>query len=367
MKTPESLRTAPRSLLLASFGFLAAVPLAGALQEDGASDGLRPVAPAAGAAETEPLPATPVGDFDPRLWTARMTDADLDRREMTFEDALRNAQTDAAFRDWVQELARGNDELAWTARLLVRELDRLGSSPNAAPRPSTGTFFGGRPLTPVDVFGSDPFQVFMVDPNQRVGQDAIFEALREAMRSQVPGGVSASGQSMRFQMTPDGVEVELRDSTGGDESVQTYRAEDLEQLLEENPELEGRLGLQAPRTGGGSAVGGAVATPAIRTDILGVRVAATDPRATAAAGLGDAKGLLVFDTEVGTIAHLLGVQRGSVLLDLNGLPLEEVTDISEALSNRPPSGEIRLRWIGPQGLETVRVWRPDVEDAPGEE
>ena len=95
----------------------------------------------------------------------------------------------------------------------------------------------------------------------------------------------------------------------------------------------------------------------LRTDLLGVRVAPI------AAPDGTPAGLRVYGTELGTIAQLLRVRPGSVLVSLNGMELLEVEDISRALAARPAGGEIRLRWIEPNGVQTERVWRPNGGEA----
>ncbi len=278
------------------------------------------------------LPATGIDEFDPDLWAARLTDGDLDRREAAFEELVALAARVPEVRAWLEARAAGADELAWTARLARRELERAAASPVDAD-PLTRWFdrfdrfdpFGGR----------DPFESLRgADPFGR-GRSA-FDALEQLFRA--PGALG-----LRVQVGPDGVQVQVEEVTDGERSLRTYRAESLEALLQAHPELTPRIGAVP----GASAPAGGV-----RTDILGVRVAPSDPSG------GEPEGLVVFDTEPGTVAHLLGVSRGDLLLELNGRPLRAVGDISEALAARTQDGEIRLRWRTAAGAETVRVWGP---------
>ena len=314
---------------------LTAVPLTQALApsiQDGPRTGLVPIDPPAGA---EDLAAPQGAAFDAELWSARLTDADLDRREQAFEEAARAVRRSPAGREWLQETARGTDELAWTARLLLRELDRGGRGGQAFGSPLLGDPFA------VDPFGADPFGGFFGGRGGAFGRPSILDAFDGLL-----GAPGARGQSQTFQfrMGPDGIQIETSEGVDGDRRTEVYEADDLESLLRDHPELRDRFGL-AP----GEA-------PAIRTDILGVRVLPTD------AGGPGPEGLLVAETVIGTVAHLLGVERGSVLLELNGTALREVADISEVLGARPEGGEIRLRWIDAKGVDTTRVWRPGGDD-----
>ena len=67
-------------------------------------------------------------DFDRAAWKAALTEPDLDRREERFEHLVRRfADVDAAraaLKDWSEDLSE--PELAWTARLALRELRRAG-------------------------------------------------------------------------------------------------------------------------------------------------------------------------------------------------------------------------------------------------
>ncbi|MEO0652313.1 MAG: hypothetical protein AAFZ65_16695 [Planctomycetota bacterium] len=322
-----------RTGTLAGALILAAVPLTQALiagPQDGPPQGLIPIDPPAG--EGEPLVALDEPALDAELWAAKLTDADLDRREQAFDAALDAARRSPAMGNWLEAQAAGTDGLAWTARLLLREIK---SGSRRAPGGFDAMPFG-------DPFAGDPFQRFFGNNGAAprgfgIGGPSIFDAFDDLFSA--PGGRSQS-RTFGFRMGPNGVEVETSEGVDGDQRTEVYQADDLESLLREHPELRDRFGLKSKTD------------EAMRTDILGVRVTPTQP------GDNLPEGLFVADTIIGTIAHLLGVERGSVLVSLNGQALRDVSDISAILTARPEGGELRLTWIDANGLETTRVWRP---------
>lgn len=357
MLRPTNRALAASAVLVCSLGLLAAAP----------QDGLRPVLPTAGTPDPprvdgDDQAAAPAEAFDAAAWSAKLQAVDLDERERHLEALAGAALRDGEARAWVESTALGSDELAWTARMVRRELRRLEAAQvdpiwNRAPGGlrSMGGFGAGNPFD----------QLF-----------AELDALGRSSRSWSVGpGVGARSKGFSMSQTPDGVRVEVTErAEDGSESVQTYEAESLDQLLEQHPELAEQIG-----GGPGGGVGGRLETlfgsdplfgdafgsapgrskspsnadvEPMRTDILGVLVTAVE------ATNGTPPGLRVHDTVPGTIAHLLGIARGDLLLELNGVAMVEVQDISRAMGLRDEGGELRLRLLDSRGVERTRVWRP---------
>jgi hypothetical protein len=275
---------------------------------------------------------------------------------------------DGAARAWLEERSSGADELAWTARLALRELRQREQRGRQAPESALDPWAGGFGFPPgADPFGHQQRMQGLLDALLGVGPEGLHAV------PPVSGGVGpgqGSSESFSLQLGPDGVEVRVFKNVDGRQEERRYEAPDLPTLLRENPELESILG--AP--GGSGAFGATPTWPTLRsiprggvrsgvpvpqandqgprTDQLGVLVA---PVAAGPAGEG---GLLVHDTVPGSIAHVLGLARGDVLLAVNDVPLRQVEDLSRVLAERPEQGEIRARWRAPSGREVERVWRP---------
>ncbi|QDU67340.1 PDZ domain-containing protein [Engelhardtia mirabilis] len=290
---------------------------------------------------------------------------DLDQREANLDATIARAQVDPRVRGLIEELAAGEGELAWTARMARRELglradrgiDALWSGPFGAAPFGTGGGSGG-------IFS--PFSGNFAPLGGGGASRSPFGALEE-LQSQldalfapgvVPPGGSSTSESFSMRLGPDGVELELRTNENGEESIKTYRGDDLEELLEQQPELRAWVG------NGSAGIGSLqqralrelrppVQAQPLRTDILGVLVTDSPATGTRPAGL------VVHDTVPGTIAHLLGVTSGDLLLEINSMNLSEVTDISRAMASRGDHGEVRVRLIGTDGVERTRVWRPE--------
>ena len=73
------------------------------------------------------MSADALGPFDEQGWRQRLSDPDHARREVAFDRIVQLALGDAGVRAWIGSLAAAPEqgELAWTARLALRELDLL--------------------------------------------------------------------------------------------------------------------------------------------------------------------------------------------------------------------------------------------------
>jgi S1-C subfamily serine protease len=92
-------------------------------------------------------------------------------------------------------------------------------------------------------------------------------------------------------------------------------------------------------------------TEPIRTDILGVIARP----ATADEG---GQGLHVRSTVPGSIAALLGIQGGDVLLEVNGRALSAIDDVTTALAERGENGQVAATWRDADGRRRTGTWHP---------
>lgn len=320
--------------------------------------------------------------FDGEAWQAELTDPSLERREASYERLLvaaaRDPQARAALEDWASDEAR--PDLAWTARLALRELDRAPRggrqrSGSAAP-PSAGRFFAPRapgrafaqPIDPFgDAFGGFDFGAF---------EDRLHELLSEPSfgLQWAPGDGTTRGESFQLEQGPDGVRVEIGTDVDGRRETRTYEGESLEKLLEANPELRDRIGSVHVDTGStrdaidrmlddlrsGNAVPGH--TGKVRTDVLGVMMREAADREESLPGVPDGVGLLVERIVPKTIAEVLGVRRGDVLVDLNGSELRTGADVSRVLGERAPDQAVELTLVDGQGERRTLVWKPAADE-----
>ena len=224
----------------------------------------------------------------------RLAARDLDARMRAFDDAVEQASASTAAREALEEIASDTleTELAFTARLALREVDSLGqrSSLQRPTAPGGSQLRSGqRPLDPFEAmrqeieraFGGDPFGAdffagdpFMgrsrfgvspfgrpsvgVDPFERIQEEVKrIEAQLDALRSGAghgrglrpvdPGPAAPGvqtftrGSSMSVSMTPEGIRVEITEDDGSGPETKTYEAPNKEALLEAHPELKDRL------------------------------------------------------------------------------------------------------------------------------
>ncbi len=234
-------------------------------------------------------PAIRDGDLENHL-RQRLSLTDLDARMDAFQDVAQKAAIESAVRKALQSIAddQADVDLAFSARLALREADRIGTWGRA------GTAFGGQglrqPQDPMEamqrqldqIFGQDPFLngAFKNDPffnrpfggraGRRSGGIGIdpfgagdpFEELEkrvEEMRRRMndartgqfnpgtggftvtPRGGMSRSSSTSVSITPDGIRVEVIEDNGDGPKKTTYEAPSKEELLELHPELKDRL------------------------------------------------------------------------------------------------------------------------------
>lgn len=332
--------------------------------------------------------------FDARAWEEKLAARDLDERERAFASLVDVAVHDDAAREtlraWSTDESRG--DLAWTARLALREVER---------RPGTHLralkSFGGGAM--------DDLRSRFDEMEKRFGGlDSMFGDLQRDLdrffqdsgpnaatpHALPPGSARSQSQSYRVEAGPGGVKVEVDEDVNGQRSTRTYEGESLEALIEAHPELKGRIGLGAPFSFGfgGQAAPRAFAFPSpggaaprlrvkpddddrwnapakpltaddkIRTDVLGVQYTKPTSSVRDERKLEDGVGIQVERTEPGTIAAALGVEPGDVLVALNGRTLKDREDVVAALRERKATEPVKLELVDDRGRRQTLTWEP---------
>jgi hypothetical protein len=320
-----------------------------------------------GLVRLHPRPATAtqeLSEAEREGWAQQLTQPDLDLREQAYERALAAAARQPGLRSALERWAGDtpDGQLAWTSRLLLRELGRAHDALHglAVPLPPSAR------AMPMDME-----QLWRQMAEMHGSLEDLFELGEGAAAAAPPQGDSVTSQGLQLRVGPDGVECEVTHEEDGRRVTRRYQAASLQELIEQHPELEARLeasgaalgaGLPGRARAGASASEGGLAP--LRTDVLGVVVASLDPGRGAALGLPAGLGLAVERVEPGTIAAALGIRRGHVLLELNGRALRQSEDISSVLSERAPDGELRLVLLDRYGQERRRAWKPRPSAAP---
>ncbi len=326
-----------------------------------------------GLVRVAPTSAQSAGDFKVDEWRAKLGSADLDQRERDFDALVERAKRDSSVRAEIDKWAReGDTELAWTARLLLRDVDRRGA---IGPRALLGPGFPGGQFPGAG--GADPWQQFF-DGMDRDFPNFFFGDPQSGLSIVPPSGGStqshSSSQSFQMNSGPDGVTVTITEDENGEQKKHEYKAESIDKLLQEHPELRDKIGVQG--FGGGLSLGtdplrlrvfgGASDDPfdrqsstPPRTDVLGVTVRTLPTSEAKQYGLETGTGLVVERVERGSIAAALGIQRGHVLVEMNGRKLAAAKDITDELCQRPKDGEIKVELIDRWGQHRTRTWQPD--------
>lgn len=322
--------------------------------------------------------------------------ADLDARE-AFVDRLvtrlgvRDEQARTAV-DWLQSQAQTAEPLAWTSRLVLRELEQRYSTVDGARDPlalllqdnttmhlSVDALPGLRSAEsnadkPSSLFawGLDAAKAPADKPLEATLQiDAL---IRRGSFTRFPvADLSAYGDyTFELRCGPDQARLrvlevpEIQSQASANQTqaytsqVREYHGRSLEEILSGHPELEAVLPF---------AVQGANRVPAMpRTDVLGVYVRAADPdkriATTTQAGEMVMAGMVVARVEPGTIAESMGVAPGSVMIKVCGQPVMNGDSISESLHAARArleagqgDGTIEVEWLDPWRRHQSRIWR----------
>lgn len=311
--------------------------------------------------------------FDAAQWRQRLSQKDLDARLFSFEQLAQRAAGDSDARRQIDEWAAGSDDdrdLAWTARLLKRELER--EHERGAAHGRTGPRVG---LWRIDPFSEEPFA-------------ELERHMDEWMRAAPHGGIglwgvpdawgSSSSNSAQVEITPEGVKVRITEEVSGESKTREYTAATLDELLEAHPELRDRLdvgsrGLRGalpalPQLDGFFGVPQAPRAPTspssppvdgVRSDILGVVLDELGADEREQLALQDGTGLRITRVEPGTIADRLGLRRGQVLLELDGERVRSRDDVTRKIRERAKDAEVRASVLDRWGQRHEMRWLPE--------
>lgn len=322
--------------------------------------------------------------FDARDWGHKLSNHDLDEREKSYQQLVDLAVHDEAARTALESWSKddSNADLAWTARLALRELARRPGTQLRALKD-----FGGGTME--DLRGR-----FDELERRFGGLDSLFGDLQrdfDGMFQNTPPGVSkqSRAESYSIRMTPDGVEVDIEENVDGQRKTQTYKGSSMEEILEANPELREKIGdgsemrffHQGDPFGRNPGLGRnpfTTPTPApaptpdanrwgqpaqplarpgkVRTDVLGFQYTTPTEEMSKKLGLDEGVGLEVERAEPNTIASALGLQPGDVVISVNGRTLKGRDDVVGALRDRKPNEPVRLEVVDPQGQRHTMSW-----------
>ncbi|MDF1839649.1 MAG: PDZ domain-containing protein [Planctomycetota bacterium] len=290
-----------------------------------------------GSGTVEVAPST--ASLDTRNWLRDLMQSDLDQRELAFDRLVDEASTNQELADWIAATAKGSGDLAWTTRLAQKQLHGNASPPHQ------------RALPFVDPFGRNPM---FGDPWAEL--DRMFSgpgmSLEDIMHwHQAPGSPGLQSQStsesLSVQSGPEGIKVEIRNTENGSEDVRVYEADSMEHLLEQYPELEGKVGASSQTLDLGDLFQSPMTrfprlqhTPAKK--LLGVYLENRD--------LINGR-LRVTQVQPHSLAHHLGIKAGDELLTLDGKPLGTRDDIASGLQNHSQGTPLKVRVLGTDGEE----------------
>jgi hypothetical protein len=359
--------------------------------------------PAPGSAEVAPqgttTPALPAPERT-RL-AAGLSQVDLDAR-LTFLDGLLAELPGSPDRarqleGWLAEVAAGGDELAWTARLVQRQLSRTGTFMDLAQQlevrllddPLFGRGDGDGLFTEAWSFEvREPQVLFLEGPGG--GQlpaellDREHQLQIEAWIAGKPGGpvrypvasLEALGDcTLELRIGPDWARLRLleapeaapeaspgsADPEGGAQHlhqdwitrVREYQGRSLAQIVSRNPDLVGLLPFEVP--------GVLLPADGPRTDVLGVFTRALTPERCSLLGLEPGCGLEVLRVEPGTVAEVLGIAPGSVVLEVCGIEVLGLDGIRVAMAggvaHHGSEGGLCVVWVDAFGRTQSRTWR----------
>ena len=192
--------------------------------------------------------AAPAGDFDHRTWEDRLATKDLDARERAFADLVEEATANDAAREALRTWSTATDrpDLAWTARLALREVERRPGTHLRALKNFGGGAMGDLRTRFEELEGRFGGLDSMFGDLQR-DLDRMFQHVPPVGATPEAGatprrGMHAESESFRIQSGPDGVEVHVDENVNGETKTRTYKARTMEELLEANPELKDRIG-----------------------------------------------------------------------------------------------------------------------------
>ncbi|MAF65835.1 MAG: hypothetical protein CMJ84_09280 [Planctomycetes bacterium] len=330
-------------------------------------------------AATEPLAHG--NGFGVADWKRRLGQPDLDLREAAFEALLTEARTCAAARSAlaVWSCSTAEPELAWTARLALRELDRA---------PLSGWQAAGPLIDPLVPGGDDltgrlrSIEGLLAGVFDGGGGLSLVSPRHLSLLPQA--GAGGSRRSYSVEVRPDGVRLLVTE----DGNTREYEAPCLNLILEANPhladEIPGLADMALQPFGSGTSLrwmdgpvrlridplgwrralepGHRGTAGKLPTDILGIECGAPTAEERAACCVAPDCGILVRRVVPGTIADELGLRRGDVLVTLDGRAICAPAEISCLMGERTAGEPLVVEVADCRGGRRVLTWRPDDSD-----
>lgn len=318
---------------------------------------------------------------DRAAWQKRLSVTDLDARERALDEVIELARSNDHARLMLEEwsLDQLDVELAWTARMALRDLKRAGTRPERSVPPAVQSPFQdlSREIEEMMLQLHDP----MFAP-RGVDLDRLFGGFgrgidRDWSSIFAPGMQGGVDESKRFslQVAPDGVRCELFECIDGQEVKREYEADSYEELLELYPELQEHLeagdGSGFPTIRFGTPGSGFLRgtpleelqrqSPALqpnRTDRLGIEASTPDANRVAELGLAEGQGMLVERILTNSIASAVGIRRGDLVIEMNGQAIFDGADIRRVLAERPEKEELKVVVINRRDQRRELVWKP---------
>ena len=325
-------------------------------------------------------PAPEPAEFESDAVSQSLLHQDHTLREASFAAVVESARTNSELYAWLCRMADdpAPTELAWTCRLALREIRRAelqqpSSGWNSAAIVPQGTTASVGPSAPGSVWlhgNRDLPSAAPQDPGS-APELALFGGFGDRALvipfANLPPGVGpimwwSSSQAAPFDgqrsrtLRPAGVTLQVRQSEGGRLIEREFSAETFQALLERHPELGRRFdiaGVVKTKVSANAQAGrvtptvGLVSVP-FDPSRLGVYVQVDQGGA----------GLRIYDVVPGGLAQLLGLARGDLLLQLNGVHLRENEDISRVLGSRAENMPVRAVWQRAGGRLESATWQP---------
>ena len=266
-------------------------------------------------------------------------------------------------------------EVAWRARRVVSKIEGGGRGklrePDGDDEPRPGTWRGlGR--DPID----DRLQEMIERMEKMLGRDSgVFfrqmedlEPQLERMRARA-GPVAGTSRGMSMRIGPDGVRLEITEKgeDGGPET-KVYEAPDMASFREQYPDIarrhldgeSGAMRFRSPTLPDFAVFGlprmwrtfGIVEPEPARTDVilpkgrrLGFAVGQLAPEVREYLGIDEGQGLLVDEVEDDTLAEALGIEKGDIIVEIDGITIYSPTDVGRALGRIEAGKKVEVKVI----------------------